>query len=231
MMTMLLAMAWGPGRIVRGQQAAQGGQTWRFGIDAGVAMPVLKNSDAPELRVSLTTGVNASYFFDGGWSLRMDFEGIRGLFTRSPDFDRLPIDTVFYTKYYHLFPLTIGMGREWHFYGCAVNVFAMVGGAWRYLNCQRMESPTVVYDVKASGWSLAAKCGAEVLLLGGHLSVGAHLTAVGTPFQRSEGNLDMTAPNLSVTGGVPGEPAFDYVHRNMKGYHQWMVAATIGYRF
>lgn len=193
---------------------------WSGGVTLGVAVPFGGSGNAPEMRSSFASGLRAEYALpatEGRWQLRLLVEGVRWMSESTPEAWAVPLDTGTYAKRYFFFPVTAGvgysvtLGRGWHVEG-----YATVGGYYRLLNCERIRTVGVVYDMEEHGMGFALKVGGEVRYA--NVSLGVSLLALGNPFEEEE-------PLQPETKAV----AHEFSQPRMKGYRQSFVTLEIGY--
>lgn len=193
---------------------------WSGGITLGVAVPFGGSGNAPELRSSFASGLRAIYALpatEGRWQLRLMVDGVRWMSESTPEAWGVPLDTGTYAKRYFFFPVTAGVGYSVTLGSrCYLDAYATVGGYYRLLNCQRMRSVGVVYDMEEHGLGFALKVGGEVRYA--NVSLGVSLLALGNPFEKEE---PLQPQSKAVT--------HEFSQPTMKGYGQSFVTFEIGY--
>lgn len=192
---------------------------WDFGVTVGAALPWGASENAPALRTSYFAGVRSHYHLSGenGWQLLLMVDGVRWMSEKSPDVGALPLDTMLYAKRYFLLPVTFGVGYSRPLASrCHLDAYATVGGYYRLLNCQRMRSAGVMYDMEEHGLGFALKAGADLRIY--NWSLGISLTALGNPFEKQ-------GPSLPHTKAV----AYEFSQPTLEGYRQCFLIFEIGY--
>ena len=174
----MLCVVWMP---VKGQ--------WETAVYGGVGVPMLASGNAPELRVSLATGLRGAYALSEGWVLTGEVWQVRHLKEDNIDITVVPLDTAFRVKRYQLIPLMLGAGYRFPLSDWAKGtLYASAGGYFRYIHCQK-QTATLLFDDKGeSGWGFAGKMGAEVTLWE-RLSLQVWFMAMGNPFEKEVGIL------------------------------------------
>ena len=210
-LVMLLCAAWAP---AKGQ--------WECALYGGVGMPVLASGNAPELRVSLVTGLRGGYALNGGWVLTGEVWQVRHLKEDNPNIVSVPLDTAFRVKRYQLIPLLVGVGYRFPLSDWAKGtVYASAGGYFRYIHCQKQTATLTLDDMGESGWGLAGKVGAEVMLWE-RLSLQGWFMAMGNPFENETSALPYRK-NTDVT--------YNRTHWRLEGYRQCFWGVSLGYIF
>ena len=139
---------------------------WGCTLYGGLAVPTLASWNAPELRVSLATGLRGHWTVDSSrWSVTGEVWQVRHLKEENPDVEVIPLDTICYVKRYQLIPFMLG--AEYRFavgtMPLTVAFGASLGGYFRYIHFRKRVTMQMINDIGESGWGMAGKVSASKL--------------------------------------------------------------------
>lgn len=200
-------------------------------------MPAMASGNAPELRISLATGLQVSYSF-GTWALTGEVWQVRQLKEENPDVVVIPMDTAFYTKRYQLIPIMMGLERRIPLCDWAEGSVAFSLGAYfRYIHCRQRVAFRTISDMGESGWGFAGKVSAKVTMWK-RVSFGVWFMAMGNPFEteseKMRGQMDVVSEQRIENSGqwpVLLKMRFPKTHWHLEGYRQCFWGMCLGYSF